>query len=236
MRNFNGAAFPGDFVTFNIGGMGIPFGPMSLAFVLKVDDFSNFRTFWTAGSVTNPSHSFFCNITTGNLRAAVNDGGAIGSTFNPTTNLWYFVGVNKAAGTSTPRFHHRAANATVMTHLNGTGTFGTATPGTSAYIGDWPADSGPFKGDIGMAAEWKVELTDSQFESLAADLSSDNWKNQDPSNLTWLIQPDPDPSINITDQSGNGGNQSAVNNTRASLSHHPLQDPGILQFHKEGLR
>src|SRR4051812_17866870 len=84
---------------------------------------------------------------------------------------WVFIGVDKAAGSTTPRVHIWK-QASGWTHQNMSGTQGNpVTAGASATvrIGEW--DGGTvdnFSGDIEVVVEYNgVQLTDAQWESAA---------------------------------------------------------------------
>lgn len=94
------------------------------------------------------------------------------------TTDWVIVAVTKQAGTSLPRFHVKnVTTGTAWLHVNGTlsplADCATQAGGTVRF-GEWN-DGDDFTGQLALAGEWNVALTDAQTEALATNKRTGDW-------------------------------------------------------------
>lgn len=142
------------------------------------------------------------------------DGGSttIESTITFTTALgWCLIAVNKASGTTTPRFHLYRFDTQAWTHTDGGGTVGDGTLGATVDI-ELAALSGgfdTFQGSIAVAAIFPSSMSDAAIEALAPGLQE--WVDGSPSGLWPLTQAAV--TTPVDDITGNGANETSRTGT-----------------------
>jgi hypothetical protein len=208
-RHFSAAAF--DSITFAIGSLAnFAFGPGSLAALFRVATLPGAGVFWTICSFGSSNTVGYQMYIDGNASNAVtlrlNSTNVAG--LAPSTAAWTLVVATKATGTVLPRFHFYNYKTGVWTHVNAGTTVADATaPSTSAKLGVSPVSTNPFDGDIAAVAVWNFVLTDAQCESLAPDVSIDNWQGSAKCRGMWL--PNPAPAVLLFDAAGPDANETA---------------------------
>jgi hypothetical protein len=103
---------------------------------------------------------------------------------NPTMVIpwgeWYLIGLSKAAGTTTPRYHVYRYGTSTWEHGNFDGTLANYPAPTAGLV--WGhAASEAFTGNLLVGAIWDSELSDATFETLELALSA--WVDAAPDHL-----------------------------------------------------
>jgi len=207
-----------DRVTLSIGALNfVP--PVSLAALVRKTTDSQNEVIFRAGS--GAGASWFLNLRgSDNKMEFSNQTTQIQATTLTLTvaDGWSLVGVSKATGTATPRFHKYVISSNTWTHDNAAGTIADpTTPGTNAFIGSSGASSG-FDGDIAVAGVWNVVLTDAQYETLPFSLAA--WRQIDPKGL-WLLDQQAT-GQKVRDLTGNGANESSLTGPSVATTSVPL--------------
>jgi len=89
----------------------------------------------------------------------------------PAIDEWYLIGVTKAAGTVTPRFHLYRYSTTTWTHTNGGGTIVNFPALTQLTLPHLLTET--FDGNLLIAGIWDSELSDATIETL--ELGKASW-------------------------------------------------------------
>lgn len=140
-----------------------------------------------------------------------------------------FVAADKAAGTTTPRFHlQRYGTDAAVAHSNAAGSFGnmTAAP-TKVGVGSYDNNADWFDGDVTAVGIWNRQLADWEHEWLAADLMA--WPLLNPD---WLVIEDAAGALptNVPDLSGKGAPLTTLTSLAVTASSCPVGwgAPGLL--------
>lgn len=216
-RNFNGAAS----ITLSTGGLGsFQFGTM-VALARRTDN-NNWHGIVTTIQAGGGSNEVYLDIAPSSHASA----GAIWSSYGSIDNSgtlkflaadgWCIVGVSKATGSQTPRYHKYVVSSATWTHQAGGGAIadGLATTTGTEMIGNVGGDF--FTGDIAAVALFNRVLADQEIESLAG--SWETWLSYQPVGA-WLL--DSDTAVNLIDWTGGGANQSAVTGTSVQAASVP---------------
>lgn len=126
---------------------------------------------------------------------------------------WYLFGISKAAGTSTVRTHVYDYTATTWTHTNWL-TLADATNGpvTSVRLAWLLNSTDTLNGKIAAAAAYNTVLSDLTVQGLNSNFNA--WMAATP---VWAIKLNQTSvATAVTDQTGNGGNQSGISGTSVS--------------------
>jgi hypothetical protein len=132
---------------------------------------------------------------------------------------WCMIGVDKAAGTTSPRFHlYRYANNT-FTHTTPAGTTADNGALTSPDVNiGHRRGSAVWNGDIHIAAAWDRRLSDAEWELLPFSYSY--WIAANPKVGVMLDQSDV--AQKLLDWTGNGANESSRTGTTVSINSVPV--------------
>lgn len=216
-RTLNGTT---DHITLGLGGLGIVWGPLTLAAVIRVSSNSTDNDFLCIGSGVDlaffiPAANTFLSLFTG---AAGTDAGI------PMTPAdgWCFVAVTKATGTVAPLFYKYSYTTGVWT----TGTGGTLanspTADGSAEIGRDVGGGSSFAGDIAIEAAWNSVLSQAQLANLPYRIKP--WFVQVWPRGLWLLD-QTSTSIAVPDLAGNPhADQTAISGTTVTTGPFPPWD------------
>jgi hypothetical protein len=134
------------------------------------------------------------------------------STSTYTSSRWYLFGVSRPGGAAqTVRFHIKdLTNNTVWVHENG----GTKDdPAALSGGGTLSIGGGDGTKDIGLAAVWKSNLSDANYESMTS-LAAISALNP---NGYWILD-QASTSTAVTDETGGGANESSLVGTTVNSS------------------
>lgn len=87
-----------------------------------------------------------------------------------TTGEWWLLGMTRAAGSTTPRYHTYRYSTTTWAHSNWAGTMANFPATTSIRFGFSAGEQ--FQGSLLIAGIWDSELSDGTMETLEADTAS----------------------------------------------------------------
>lgn len=211
-RDFNGTT---DYISFSLGTSGGT-GALSTAALVKSSDFGALRAITALGLTGNPD--FLVRVSpTGpfmNTYDSATGAGADGVA-TLSTGRWYLIGMSKASGTATPRFHIYDYSTFSWTHENGTSTNGDPSVSGGLVVGafDTSSPANVWSGSIAAAAVWRTSLSDAAVEALTNNPMG-SWLAAAPS-ACWRFD-QASTSETVTDLTGNGSDQAAISGTTVS--------------------
>ena len=217
-RLFDGQ-FSAEAVTFSVGTAPTDEGPITIAALVKPQTTVSSGTCWIVSGLVSGSPILGVVIDAGTLFMA-NDFTSGGPTVTGGTT-WYWIVVTKASGSATPRYHIKnVTSGGAWSHTNGTGNVSDAAgPITSIIVG---AESGTgtndFRGSIAALAMWDTALADLSVES-ACTLAASDLLGAAPKWMTRWNQAST--GTNVTDDTGGGGNQTAISGTSVDADDPP---------------
>lgn len=146
-----------------------------------------------------------------------------------SAGAWQIIGVSKASGTVTPRFH-RSALGGANSHSACASTIGTsATAATQIFVGCFPDSTGFFAMRTAVLAFFTSELADADYNNINTNASTD-WilNNLSPAVLCEFNQASVGTAV--TDLTGGGADQTSVTGTTA------VADDPAWTFHVAGVQ
>lgn len=155
-------------------------------------------------------------------RLLVNGTGLTGAEIEvtPTTSQWGLWIVTKEAGTKNPRWHFYGFDKEVWKHVNDGSTLGNPESQASGTVRFGNGAEGFAKVDFAACAQWSKVLSDAEIETLKTLGTLYAWKTLSPAGL-WLFNQGA-VGTEITDQTGNGANQSARSGTEVLAEEPPI--------------
>jgi hypothetical protein len=173
-------------------GLGVAQAPFSWVAIVNAADVADWRALYAPDGAT-----FF--LTSGGAHMRLEENGT--NTDSPTivvaTGEWVLIGITKASGTATPRFHYYRFSTNAWSHENASGSTAAVNhTGPSIYLGGAPATYSNFwNGEIEVFGHWKRVLSDAEIENLPFTLQG--WYSAKPD---ILIKADPT-SVKLSDSS-----------------------------------
>jgi hypothetical protein len=214
VRAFDGSSR----LEFDLGNVGdLNKGAFTVAAIAKrTSDGGDNRTVLSAQHSGSSRRSFMTALD--NDLLLVSGGIGVESSVNwVSADDWCLVAITKAAGDSTPRFHHFEYDTTTWTHQDGPST--REDDGITILhiaIGQTDQDFG-FIGRMAVVGAWESELSDGALEALTDELSA--WVSATPDALWPLNQTSV--STAVTDITGGGADQSARVGTSVATGDDP---------------
>lgn len=215
-RFFDGGSTP-DRITFSAGAMTGDQGPITMA-VLARGSAAGF-TGWAVSGMTAASVPTFGLLASGNMFMEDDF-----STGGPDVGTeWKWMVATKPSGSVPPRWH--VLNLTTpapWNHVNGPGNVPDRTGVTASILaGGWAGGGLSWRGEIAAIAVWDTELNDAAVEAVctlsAADLLAGTPK--------WMIRLNQASTATpVTDDTGNGGDQTAISGTAVDADEPPGWD------------
>lgn len=204
-----------DFITFSVGSAPPDQGPITVAVLAKSASVAGF-TMWMARGLKSgtPVWGFLTSNNAGPKLFAEND---FGNGVSGLSTSWRWYVMTKAAGSAIPRFHVWDLSG-AWSHTDNSANVGDGTgPIDTLYIG---AGSGStnWRGSIAVVATWASALSDGAIES-ACTLAASATFSASPGWMVRLNQAST--ATSITDDTGNGGNQSAISGTSVDADDPP---------------
>jgi hypothetical protein len=213
-RFFNGGT-AADYITCSPGNAPAVQGPITIA-VLAHPSTSAFTGWIVQGMTASGVWSILCDA---GVMFVENDFTA-GSPAHGTGWCWYVA--TKATGSVIPRWHvHDLTAGTAWTHTNASGTVpNNAGPITSIRVGSSAAGTAAqtFRGRLAAVAAWNSALSDVAVEA-ACTLAASDLAVSSPAWAVLLNQAST--ATSVTDITGGGGNQSALNGTAVDADEPP---------------
>jgi hypothetical protein len=209
VRAFDGSSY----VTCSLGACGFDAGPSTLLGLVKRSN-ANAGTVIAASSpdaATKAWALLFGDDATlsGNPRLAVaNSILDIASQPSSTTDGWMLQAVTKAAGSANPRFHRCRFSDSTIVHNNAFDPIfdgPVPTSGDTIRFGLWQTGGTGLTGRLAMCAAFDFELSDAQFNALAAARTMSSVLALGPRGLWQFNQSSA--GIPVGDMTGNGANE-----------------------------
>jgi hypothetical protein len=216
-RAFNGGTSL-DMITFGVGNAPPDQGPITMAVLAKATNVSTNTSYMIQGvNGTSPVFSLlFSNNAGGKLFLEGDFGnGAAGIT---TDWAWYVA--TKAAGSALPRFHVKNLTTNgAWTHANGSANVGDGSgPITAIRVGSNNSLGTTFRGSIAVEALWASALSDADVEAFCTYAYADIISGA----AGWAIKLDQASTATaVTDDTGGGGDQTALSNTTVDADDPP---------------
>jgi hypothetical protein len=144
-----------------------------------------------------------------------------------TTGHWAWIVVTKATGSAIPRWHIRdVTSAGSWDHTNTTGgtVADNAATLTSVTVGNAVsfAAANCWQGSIAALATWNNTFTDLQVEGLATLSAADLLSGGGVTAPKWMVRLNQaSTATSVPDDTGNGGNQSAITGTSIDVDEPP---------------
>jgi hypothetical protein len=219
-RYFDGGT-AADFITFSVGSAPPDQGPITLAALARANN-TNFTGWLMQGLNGGTAVWAMLGAAAAPTRLYMeNDFGAGGPTV-PNGDWCWFV-ATKASGSALPRFHLKnITTGAAWVHINGTAN----TPDGSGPITSWRIGSGgaintTWRGEIAVAAHWTSQLNDAAVEA-ACTLAATDLLAAAPGGMFRFNQAST--ATPVPDDTGNGGNQSAISGTAVDADEPPGWD------------
>jgi hypothetical protein len=209
-RHFTAAS--SEKIVLSLGALGFAFGPATVAAVVRASSDGASKTVNGVG----PSGSlwtFYCP-TSNQVTLYNGTGGASSATITLlVSDGWCLIGAGKATGSVAARIHKYVYTTDTWLHADTGALADSGVPATSAAIGAASSTGNvPWNGDIAAVGIWNVVLTDANVESLAHNVTLNNWNQVDGLKGFWTLD-QPDVTLTVTDQTGGGANQTSVTGT-----------------------
>lgn len=207
-RAFNGGV-AADRITVSAGGATQAQGPVTIAGLVKITSgFSG--TGWMLNGDDGSFVKFGLLVSGGPLFYENDFGGGL----TPPTGVWVWIVGSKAAGASIPRWHvQNVTSGGAWSHANGASTVNDLSGNATEMIigGQSFAGSGTtWRGSIAVLAKWASVLTDLQVQSACTLLASDLLA----ATPSWMVRLNQASTATaVTDDTGGGGNQTAISGT-----------------------
>lgn len=206
-----------DFITFSVGSAPPDQGPITIAVLAKASSVAGFTMWMTRGNKTGTAiQGFLTSNNAGPKLFAEND---FGSGVSGLSTSWRWYVMTKAAGgTSIPRIHVWDLSGAWSHTDNTSGVADGSGPIDALYVGGNGSGSNGWRGSIAVVAEWSSVLSDAAIEA-AMTLSAADTFNAAPGWMVRLNQAST--ATSVTDDTGNGGNQSAITGTSVDADDPP---------------
>lgn len=206
-RQFDTAAGT-DSITFSVGNAPPDQGPFTLAVLAKAANTSGF-TGWLARGL-KAGTGVWSLLTSNNAGAKLFAENDFGNGVAGLSTSWRWYVVTKAAGSALPRIHVWDLSG-AWAHTNNSANTGDNTgPIDAIVVGGSGAGNNGWRGSIAVAAAWASELSDASVEAAMTLLAADTL-NATPG---WMIRLNQaSTATSVTDDTGGGGNQSALSGT-----------------------
>lgn len=198
-----------DYITFSPGGAPIDQGPITVAVLAKANSVAGF-TMWTCrGSKTGTAiWGFLTSNNAGPKLFAEND---FGSGVSGLSTSWRWYVMSKASGgASIPRIHVWDLSG-AWTHTDNTAGVADGTgPIDTIYVGGNGSGTNGWRGSIACVATWSSALSDAAIEAAMTLRAADVFG----ATPGWMIRLNQSSTAtSVTDDTGGGGNQSAITGT-----------------------
>lgn len=198
-----------DYITFSPGGAPIDQGPITIAVLAKANSVAGF-TMWTCrGSKTGTAiWGFLTSNNAGPKLFAEND---FGSGVSGLSTSWRWYVMSKASGgASIPRVHVWDLSG-AWTHTDNTAGVADGTgPIDTIYVGGNGSGTNGWRGSIACVATWSSALSDAAIEAAMTLRAADVFG----ATPGWMIRLNQgSTATSVTDDTGGGGNQSAITGT-----------------------
>jgi hypothetical protein len=197
------AASSTDLLTFAAGSAPPDQGPITVALLARATNVGNF-TGWAVQGRKTTTGLWSILVDSGKLFCE-NDFGSGGPAHS---NDWCWFVMTKASGSVIPRWHKLdITTPAAWVHVNDSGNVADGTgPVDNILVGGDASTSHVWRGEIGMIATWASVLSDAQVEA-ACTLAAADAFNAAPG---WMVRfNQASVTTTVTDDTGNGGDQSA---------------------------
>lgn len=210
-----------DSITFDAGGAPPDEGPITVAVLAKAFSTAG----WTGWMVAakNTGTSIWGTLTTNNAGAKLFAENDFGNGVAGLSTSWQWYVMTKASGAAKPRWHVWDLSGT-WSHTDGDANVGDGTgPIDTIFVGSQNGSSNGWRGSIAVVATWAADLstggtTDAAVEA-AMTLSAADTFNTSPD---WMIRLNQaSTATSVTDDTGGGGDQSAISGTSVDADDPP---------------
>lgn len=220
-RTYNGTT---DLLTCSVGSVPQTTGGFTVAgIVLMPSSFSLTRTVAEMGGSSGGDWAFY--ISSSGLIGLQGTGmSATLELITTTANEWGLVAVDKAAGTTAPKYHYYRYSTNAWTHTaHGSTTSDNSAPTSPNFNIGHRRSTNFFNRDIAMVGTWNRRLADAEYELLPFSLAY--WYASSPSSLHILDQQATGQAVR--DLTGNGANQTTLTGTSVSANSAPIFSYGL---------
>ncbi|HEY6014860.1 MAG TPA: hypothetical protein VIU37_12665 [Candidatus Limnocylindrales bacterium] len=227
VRHFEGAA-TGDLRTDPTPLATLNQGAFSYAALMRMDPASAYTALALVNVASGASTGYMYVLQSGVPNIQIKDGAGAANNVTPPTlkvpmNEWVILGVSKASGVATPRFHLWTKSGG-WTHEDASATLGnaveSATIAEHAYTGFiWT------KGEKAITAAWAAALSDAAFAALSTNFRTSDWLGHStPPVAAWLFN-QPSTADPVQDATNGGSDQSYLTGTSV-VPHGPINGSG----------
>lgn len=215
-----------DRITLSIGGCDVVSGPMTALALVRPDDLGKWQhvlalvtsggTVSTAFGIANNNHVF---VDTNNSTSAQTAAVAVAA-----ADEYAIIGFSTATGTAAVRLHYYRFSTTTWAHADASGTYAK---GSSVAGGEvWLSGSDVYDGDQAAVVLLNTNLSvDADVEAFAAVSGLDEWGAHASAVGGWRLN-QAATSTAVTDDTGNGADQTAITGTTVVAEDPPIPYAG----------
>jgi len=205
-----------DSITFSVGGAPPDQGPITIAVLAKAASVAGFTMWMVAGRKSGTAIlGFLTSNNSGPKLFAEND---FGSGVSGLSTSWRWYVMTKAAGAAVPRIHVWDLSGS-WSHTDNTTNVADGTgPIDTLIVGSQNGSSNGWRGSIAVVAADAAAWTDGQIEARCTLAAADLFA----ASPDWMIRLNQaSTGTSITDDTGGGGDQSAISGTSVDADDPP---------------
>lgn len=205
-----------DSITFSVGGSPPDQGPITVAVLAKAASVAGFTMWMIAGRKSGTAVWGF--LTSNNAGAKLFAENDFGNGVSGLSTSWRWYVMTKAAGSAAPRISVWDLSG-AWAHTDNSATVGDGTGAIDTlFLGSQNGTGNGWRGSIAVAATWASQLSDAQVEA-ACTLAALDTLNAAPAWMVRLNQAST--ATTVTDDTGGGGDQSALSGTSVDADDPP---------------
>lgn len=197
-----------DFITFSPGSNPPDQGPITIAVLAKASSVAGFTGWMYRGNKTGTAVTgFLTSNNAGPKLFAEND---FGNGVSGLSTSWRWYVMSKAAGSALPRIHVWDLSG-AWSHTDNSANVGDGTGAVdTVYVGGNGSGANGWRGSIAVVAAWASQLNDAAIEAAMTLRASDTFA----ATPGWMVRLNQSSTAtSVTDDTGGGGNQSAITGT-----------------------